>query len=115
LIASRSTLIVAPCVSVAGLDFVVYCNLDLVARGAWSQGGLERMRALRFAERLVDEHPLAETLQGLELLFGLEHEALEHEGRIGPRAIELGDVHAVAQLAHRDAFLRHSNPLGPLR
>src|SRR5256885_2177960 len=33
--------------------------------------------------------------------------ALEHEGRIGPRAIELGDVHAELQLSHRHLFPLH--------
>ena len=55
----------------------------------------------------VDEDVLAEFLQGLQLLVGAQVKALEHEGRIGPRAIELGDVHAELQLSHRHLFPLH--------
>src|SRR4029078_5234090 len=51
-----------------------------------------------------DEHGIAVLLQRVELLLRGKHEALEHERCVGPRAVELGDVHTEAQLADRYAF-----------
>ena len=55
----------------------------------------------------VDEDVLAEFLQGLQLLVGAQVKALEHERRIGPWTIELGDVHAELELPHRNLFPLH--------
>src|SRR6185503_5846925 len=58
----------------------------------------------------VDQDALAELPEGRELVFVLEGESLETEGRVGPWPIQLGDVHAEAQLRHGHAFSQRLTP-----
>jgi hypothetical protein len=60
----------------------------------------------------IDEHRFAKFLQSLELLGRLQHEALELEGRLGPRAVEPGDVHPELQLRDGHRFSHRYSSLG---
>ena len=57
----------------------------------------------------VDEYGAAVLPQAVELRLRGEHEALEHERRIGPGPVELDDIHAEPELADRDLLLHCSN------
>src|SRR5690348_11289380 len=63
----------------------------------------------------VDEHLAAIAAEDLQLLVAFQHEALERERRVGPRSVELGDVHAELQLCDRQSFLQDVAFLGETR
>ena len=70
----------------------------LLDRRALGIGDARHRRFHRRAALEVDDDGGAVFLQGIELLLRAQHEALEHERRVGPRPIELGDVHAEPKL-----------------
>ncbi len=66
------------------------------------RGGAEQRLQHRVAALLVDQHVLAVLAQDLQLLLVAQREALERERRLGPRAIQLEDVHAERKVLHGD-------------
>ncbi len=78
-----------------------YRGLDARRRGRRRWRLPRRLRAPVVLFR-IDEHRFAELLQRLELLFRAQHEALEHERGVGPRAVELRHIHPEAQLSNGD-------------
>src|SRR5438105_6066753 len=85
---------------------------DLFGMAAHRRG--ERRRRGKRAALRVYEHGAAIFFQRLEPLGPLEHEALEHERRVGPRPVQLDDVHAELKFFHLDAFLHCGLPPGRL-
>src|SRR3954469_18074904 len=87
-------------IRVGGLGFfdLDFYRCALGIRDAW-RGRFGHRAALD-----IDEHGAAVFLQRVELVLRGKHEALEHEGRISPGTIELGDVHAEAQFGDWYAF-----------
>src|SRR5262245_45791669 len=57
----------------------------------------------------VDDDFLAELPDRFELLVVVEDESLEHERRVRPRAVELGDVHPELELLDRHLFFLHGH------
>jgi hypothetical protein len=67
----------------------------------------------RLGARRVDEHVLAEFFQRSELHRRTELEPLVHERGVGPRPVELGDIHAELELFDRDLLAFHGTGILP--